>query len=71
LWPRSLAAATIRSFLEEPRRRVSLFVDHSQIVQLECLRSDIWETKVCGDAWSRTKKNDEAQMTNDEGSPNA
>jgi len=24
---------------------VSLFVDHSQIVQLECLRSEVWGTK--------------------------
>jgi phosphosulfolactate synthase (CoM biosynthesis protein A) len=24
---------------------VNLFVDHSQIVQLECLRSGIWRTK--------------------------
>jgi len=24
---------------------VNLFVDHSQIVQLECLRSGIWGTK--------------------------
>jgi phosphosulfolactate synthase (CoM biosynthesis protein A) len=29
---------------------VNLFVDHSQIVQLECLRSGIWGTK---DVWGR------------------
>jgi len=27
---------------------VNLFVDHSQIVQLECLRSGIWATKSAG-----------------------
>jgi phosphosulfolactate synthase (CoM biosynthesis protein A) len=31
---------------------VNLFVDHSQIVQLECLRSGIWGTK---DVWGRIK----------------
>lgn len=31
---------------------VNLFVDHSQIVQLECLRSGIWGTK---DIWGRVK----------------
>jgi phosphosulfolactate synthase (CoM biosynthesis protein A) len=31
---------------------VNLFVDHSQIVQLECLRSGIWGTK---DVWGRVK----------------
>jgi phosphosulfolactate synthase (CoM biosynthesis protein A) len=31
---------------------VNLFVDHSQIVQLECLRSGIWGTK---DTWGRIK----------------
>ena len=31
------------------RRLVNLFVDHSQIVELECLRSGIWGTKsLCG-----------------------
>ena len=29
---------------------VNLFVDHSQIVQLECLRSGIWGT---ADVWGR------------------
>ena len=29
---------------------VNLFIDHSQIVQLECLRAGIWETK---SLWSR------------------
>jgi phosphosulfolactate synthase (CoM biosynthesis protein A) len=29
---------------------VNLFVDHSQIVQLECLRSGIWGT---ADIWGR------------------
>jgi phosphosulfolactate synthase (CoM biosynthesis protein A) len=29
---------------------VNLFVDHSQIVQLECLRSGLWGTK---DTWGR------------------
>jgi phosphosulfolactate synthase (CoM biosynthesis protein A) len=29
---------------------VNLFVDHSQIVQLECLRSGIWGTS---DTWGR------------------
>jgi len=43
---------------------VNLFVDHSQIVQLECLRAGIWGTK---SLWGRvvTYKNDEAQMTKD------
>jgi phosphosulfolactate synthase (CoM biosynthesis protein A) len=31
---------------------VNLFVDHSQIVQLECLRAGIWGTK---DVWGRIK----------------
>jgi phosphosulfolactate synthase (CoM biosynthesis protein A) len=46
---------------------VNLFVDHSQIVQLECLRAGIWGTK---SLWGRVvtyKDNDEARMTNDEG----
>jgi len=30
---------------------VNLFVDHSQIVQLECLRAGIWGTN---DKWGRT-----------------
>src|SRR6266498_2457481 len=45
---------------------VNLFVDHSQIVQLECLRAGIWGTK---SLWGRVvtyKGNDEARMTNDE-----
>ena len=29
---------------------VNLFVDHGQVVQLECLRSGIWGTK---DVWGR------------------
>ena len=29
---------------------VNLFVDHSQVVQLECLRSGVWGTK---DVWGR------------------
>jgi len=39
---------------------VNLFVDHSQIVQLECLRSGIWGTK---DLWGRivTYKGDEGE----------
>jgi phosphosulfolactate synthase (CoM biosynthesis protein A) len=48
---------------------VNLFVDHSQIVQLECLRAGIWGTK---SLWGRVvtyKDNDEARMTNDQGSP--
>ena len=46
---------------------VNLFVDHSQIVQLECLRAGIWGTK---SLWGRVvsyKENDEARMTNAEG----
>jgi phosphosulfolactate synthase (CoM biosynthesis protein A) len=31
---------------------VNLFVDHSQIVQLECLRSGIWGTK---SLWGRVR----------------
>jgi phosphosulfolactate synthase (CoM biosynthesis protein A) len=31
---------------------VNLFVDHTQIVQLECLRSGIWGTT---DVWGRIK----------------
>ncbi len=47
---------------------VNLFVDHSQIVQLECLRAGIWGTK---SLWGRVvtykeANNDEARMTNDE-----
>jgi phosphosulfolactate synthase (CoM biosynthesis protein A) len=45
---------------------VNVFVDHSQIVQLECLRSGIWGTK---SLWGRVvtfKDNDQARMTNDE-----
>ena len=29
---------------------VNLFVDHSQVVQLECLRAGVWGTK---DVWGR------------------
>jgi hypothetical protein len=32
------------------RREINLFVDHSQIVQLEALRSGIWGTK---SSWGR------------------
>jgi phosphosulfolactate synthase (CoM biosynthesis protein A) len=44
---------------------VNLFVDHSQIVQLECLRAGIWGTK---SLWGRVvtykeANNDEARMT--------
>jgi len=47
---------------------VNLFVDHSQIVQLECLRAGIWGTK---SLWGRVvtykeANNDEARMTNHE-----
>jgi phosphosulfolactate synthase (CoM biosynthesis protein A) len=47
---------------------VNLFVDHSQIVQLECLRAGIWGTK---SLWGRVvtyeeTNNDNARMTNDE-----
>ncbi len=31
--------------LQELRAEVNLFVDHSHIVQLECLRSGLWGTK--------------------------
>jgi phosphosulfolactate synthase (CoM biosynthesis protein A) len=46
---------------------VNLFVDHSQIVQLECLRAGIWGTK---SLWGRVvtykeANNDEARMTSD------
>jgi hypothetical protein len=41
--------AEVTFFLIVPRKNygaeVNLFVDHSQIVQLECLRSGIWGTK--------------------------
>lgn len=30
---------------QELRAEVNLFVDHSHIVQLECLRSDLWGTE--------------------------
>ena len=47
---------------------VNLFIDHSQIVQLECLRAGIWGTK---SLWGRVvtykdPNNDEARMKNDE-----
>jgi phosphosulfolactate synthase (CoM biosynthesis protein A) len=35
---------------QELGAEVNLFVDHSQIVQLECLRSGIWGTK---SSWGR------------------
>src|SRR3954469_21479470 len=37
---------------------VNLFVDHSQIVQLECLRAGIWGTK---DVWGRIKRFNEQE----------
>lgn len=45
----------------------NLFIDHSQIVQLECLRAGIWGTK---SLWGRVvtykgANSDEARMTND------
>ena len=46
---------------------VNLFVDHSQIVQLECLRSGIWGTK---SLWGRVVTYKERRSTSDEGSPN-
>ena len=45
---------------------VNLFVDHSQIVQLECLRSGIWGTK---SLWGRVVTYKERRSTSDEGSP--
>jgi phosphosulfolactate synthase (CoM biosynthesis protein A) len=33
------------SYIKNYRPEVNLFVDHSQIVQLECLRRGIWGTK--------------------------
>jgi len=38
---------------------VNLFVDHSQIVQVECLRSGIWGTK---DVWGRIKTFKESEQ---------
>jgi phosphosulfolactate synthase (CoM biosynthesis protein A) len=32
-------------YIKNYRAEVNVFVDHSQIVQLECLRSGIWGTK--------------------------
>jgi phosphosulfolactate synthase (CoM biosynthesis protein A) len=32
-------------YIKNYGQEVNLFVDHSQIVQLECLRSGIWGTK--------------------------
>src|SRR2546427_2091546 len=46
---------------------VNLFVDHSQIVQLECLRSGIWGTK---SLWGRVVTYKDRRSTSDEGSPN-
>ena len=40
----------ICALIEELRAQVNLFVDHSEIEQLECLRSGIWETK---NLWGR------------------
>lgn len=37
-------------YVENYGPEVNLFVDHSQIVQLECLRSGIWGTK---SVWGR------------------
>ena len=42
---------------------VNLFVDHSQIVQLECLRAGIWGTK---SLWGRVMMYKESRSTNDE-----
>jgi phosphosulfolactate synthase (CoM biosynthesis protein A) len=33
------------SYIKNYGADVNLFVDHSQIVQLECLRAGIWGTK--------------------------
>jgi phosphosulfolactate synthase (CoM biosynthesis protein A) len=38
---------------------VNLFVDHSQIVQLECLRAGIWGTK---SSWGRVASFKPAQQ---------
>jgi (2R)-phospho-3-sulfolactate synthase (ComA) len=35
-------------YIQNHGAEVNLFVDHSQIVQLECLRSRIWGTKTSG-----------------------
>jgi len=37
-------------YIKNYSAEVNLFVDHSQIVQLECLRSGIWGTK---SVWGR------------------
>ena len=39
-------------YVKNYRPEVDLFVDHSQIVQLECLRSGIWGTK---SLWGRVQ----------------
>jgi phosphosulfolactate synthase (CoM biosynthesis protein A) len=38
------------SYIKDYGPEVNLFVDHSQIVQLECLRSGVWGTN---DLWGR------------------
>ena len=42
---------------------VNLFVDHSQIAQLECLRAGIWGTE---SLWGRVMMYKESRSTNDE-----
>ena len=42
--------AVFRWYVKTYGPHVNLFVDHSQIVELECLRSGIWGTK---DLWGR------------------
>src|SRR4051812_24618148 len=54
-WPRAphvrgLRSGSVRLVHQELRTAINLFVDHSQIVQLECLRSGIWGTK---STWGR------------------
>jgi phosphosulfolactate synthase (CoM biosynthesis protein A) len=38
------------NYIKDYGPEVNLFVDHSQIVQLECLRSGVWGTN---DLWGR------------------
>lgn len=42
--------AVFEWYIKNYGAEVNLFVDHSQIVQLECLRAGIWETK---STWGR------------------
>ena len=42
---------------------VNLFVDHSQICSWNACVPGFGGQKVFGDAWCRTRKNDEARMT--------